>query len=508
MLWIFLSIFLMIFTNGCTRQRSVESAPDGSLNYNVVFICIDNLRADHMEMFGYNRKTMPYFSKWASEAQVFENFYSTTQMTIPSEGSAFTGRYPFENGLISFEHKLWPQIENVATIFSRRGYHTLASGNSVEYKLFTSVRESFRPLFNYYDITLRRVNGGNPYLESFKKFLTSFESQKFFIWMPMGTVHSPYGFPFKNVFSDEKYSGPLKKFENFPGSNFWIYKNTLYPITPDTDFNFIRLSLDSGSNAINSLIKLNESDLNWMIGRYDDGIIAADRQFEEIMKEFEKRDLIKSTIFVVYSNHGEELNEHGYFGHLDIYQGNVQVPLIIKVPTAMPAKRHNMLATTVDILPTLMNLMKIKPPSDLDGIDLFSPEALKRKSINLLRTPLWESLIYLKNKPSMWDDFRSKISTEDYMEPVIVTDQYKLVHRRARFILKKYSALKSVTKKNIEFPEYEMYDLKKDPLELQNIAFKSKEFAPLLDKLKTFEKRILINKDKFLKSKNSIQDYQ
>jgi hypothetical protein len=125
-----------------------------------------------------------------------------------------------------------------------------------------------------------------------------------------------------------------------------------------------------------------------------------------------------------------------------------------------------------------------------------------------MRTPLWESLLRVRDKASIWDDFRSKIATEDYLEPAILTDRHKLIHRRARFINKKYSVFQKTSGLTLKFPEYEMYDLKNDPLEQSNQAFVSQEFGLLKQKLDTFEKRILDKKNIFQKAKTRIQDYQ
>lgn len=507
-MWKFTLICFFIFAIGCKCERAQNAASQKSSNYNLVLICIDNLRADHMGLYGYKRNTTPYLDEWASKEQIFQNFYSTTHMTIPSEGSVFTGRYPFENGLLSFEHTLWPQIDTITSILSKQGYKTLAYGNSAEYRTFPTVESSFRRFFDEYQIFKRLGNKRILRPEGIDKFLENVGSNNFFIWIPMGTVHSPYGYPFKNTFSDKDYNGPMKPFETFNGSNFWVYKNVLYPITPETNFNFgsFEKNLVSETNS-KQPIALKPADLNWLLDRYDDGIIQADTQFKNIMKVFENRDLLKNTIFVVYSNHGEELNEHGYFGHFDIYQGNIHTPLIIKTPNLTVAKRHSMLASSVDILPTVLKVMGLPEPASLDGLDLFSPPAAARSEIFLMRTPLWESLLRLYEKPSIWDDFRT-IATEDYMEPVILTEQYKLIHRRARFINKKYSAFQKTSGKKLDFPEYEMYDLKNDPLEQKNQAFVSKAFAPLKQKLEKFETRILSKKKDFLKAKSVIQDYQ
>lgn len=481
--------------------------------YNVVFLSIDSLRADHMSLFGYQRNTTPYIDRWSKGAQVFENFHSESHMTIPSEASVFTGKYPFKNGIISYYHPFFSNIETITSILSKRGYETFAYGNSPEYKLYPEVKKSFSPFFKNYLIEDRTQDSKRSISPAtIENFLDGLGSKNFFLWLPIGALHAPFGYPFKNTFSDKNYSGPLKFLEKYPAGILWLYKGILYPITYETNFFRIAFSATLGTQvarAAKSKVTLNSEDFDWITDRYDDGLVAVDSQVEEIMNVFEKRGLTKNTIFVLYSNHGEELNEHGYVGHFDLYQGNTKVPLIIKTPSISTAKQHSTLGSSIDILPTLFSMMKIAPPDDIDGIDLFSSEAQKRDSIFLLRTPLWESIVRTSNKINLWNDFRNTVALEDYMDPAIVTSQYKLIHRKSRFILKKYSLFQNISKKDIIIPEYELYDLKKDPSEQINLAgLPGDAFESLKTKLSSFEEKIKKYKPFFKKNGPLIQDYQ
>ena len=66
----------------------------GAADYNVILICIDTLRADHLGCYGYSRDTSPHLDAFARESVFFENAYSTTAWTFPSHFAMFTARYP------------------------------------------------------------------------------------------------------------------------------------------------------------------------------------------------------------------------------------------------------------------------------------------------------------------------------------------------------------------------------------------------------------------------------
>lgn len=508
------ALIVLIFL-GCEAFGEPRKINNFQKKYNLVLLSMDNIRADHMSLYGYKKPTTPNLEKWAAKAQVFNNFYSTTSMTVTSEGSVFTGRYPFENGVISFDHEFSPNIETITSILAKNGYATMGWGDSPEYSGFPKMQKSFSrhfnnffmPRFRFTKVGEKRSREFN--IKPIDKFLESNSYNNFFIWVPLGVAHSPHGYLLEKKFTDVNYRGPLEILRDFNGGNLWTYKNILYPVTEKTNFIFANENGRLLKRSAKVPIKLKGPDIQWLIDRYDDGIYAADREFQKIIDLLEKRKRLDDTIIVFYSNHGEELNEHGYFGHYDVYQGNVRVPLIIYSPKHFIPGRPETLASSVDILPTVLAEMGIQQPPEVDGIDLFSPLAKKRNEIFLLRTPLWESIIRIENQKSKWDDFRNgKIQAKNIMDPVVVNSQFKLIRRKSRFILKEYSIFGAVSGKKIVYPEYELYDLKNDPLEKNNLAAKLSEFESLHLKLLNFEKRITSKKFEVQQPNPVIQDYQ
>src|ERR1700719_124650 len=79
----------------------------------------------------------------------------------------------------------------------------------------------------------------------------------------------------------------------------------------------------------------------------------------------ESRQLLDRTIVVVVGDHGESLGEHGERTHgLFVYEGVMRVPLIISAPSPrMRGRRVSDVVRSVDVMPTVLDLLGIRVPS-------------------------------------------------------------------------------------------------------------------------------------------------
>ena len=104
---------------------------------------------------------------------------------------------------------------------------------------------------------------------------------------------------------------------------------------------------------------------------YAGEIAYADSCVGRILDKLESLELDDSTVVILTSDHGEGLGEHGEKTHAYfIYQSTMRVPLIIKMPGGVENKEENTLASVVDIVPTVLDLLEIPPSSRLQGESL------------------------------------------------------------------------------------------------------------------------------------------
>ena len=106
---------------------------------------------------------------------------------------------------------------------------------------------------------------------------------------------------------------------------------------------------------------LSESDTTLVTDAYDDCIGYLDSQIGKLMDELAKRGVLENTLIVITSDHGEDLGEHGLFGHgRSLYSQEIHVPLVILAPApagsgsgrvvAEPVSLRDLPATFVDVL--------------------------------------------------------------------------------------------------------------------------------------------------------------
>ena len=99
--------------------------------------------------------------------------------------------------------------------------------------------------------------------------------------------------------------------------------------------------------------------------RYRNAVHYADSLVGTMLDALVRRGLLDDTIVLVTGDHGEEFNEHGYWGHNGAFTPEqVHVPLVLHLP-GMPAGRHAGLTSHHDLPATLLGLLGVtNPPSD------------------------------------------------------------------------------------------------------------------------------------------------
>jgi arylsulfatase A-like enzyme len=113
--------------------------------------------------------------------------------------------------------------------------------------------------------------------------------------------------------------------------------------------------------------------LGWYVAQYDGEIAAVDREVGEVLDALAATPAAARTVVVLSSDHGESLGEHGYY--LDhgenLFDPCLRVPLILAGPGVKGGHRSPVLASTLDIVPTVLDAVKVSYPPDLVGESLW-----------------------------------------------------------------------------------------------------------------------------------------
>jgi arylsulfatase A-like enzyme len=112
--------------------------------------------------------------------------------------------------------------------------------------------------------------------------------------------------------------------------------------------------------------------LGWYVAQYDGEIAAVDAEVGRVLEALSRSAVAERTLVVVTSDHGESLGEHGYyFDHgEDLFDPSMRVPLIVAGPGVKAGHRSGVLATTLDLVPTVLDAVKVSYPPDLAGESL------------------------------------------------------------------------------------------------------------------------------------------
>ena len=117
--------------------------------------------------------------------------------------------------------------------------------------------------------------------------------------------------------------------------------------------------------------RLDDGDLAQLTALYDAGVRQVDDEIRKLLEYLEQEGLEETTAIVVTSDHGEEFMEHGGVLHARTYFREViDVPLVMAGPGVPPGWRSDVVASHVDIAPTLLALAGLPVPASMAGLDL------------------------------------------------------------------------------------------------------------------------------------------
>ncbi len=116
---------------------------------------------------------------------------------------------------------------------------------------------------------------------------------------------------------------------------------------------------------------------------YDGEIAYTDQQFGLVIRWLEAQQLLSRTLVVVTADHGEAFGEHGETQHgMLLYETTLHVPLIFSGPAPMPQGHVvSSLAGLVDVVPTILALVGRPIPDGLDGRSLLDPPAQEPRAL-------------------------------------------------------------------------------------------------------------------------------
>jgi len=348
------ALTLALMALGCQSRTPpapvARRSPASGTGWNVVLVTIDTLRADHLGLYGYRRDTSPRLDAFARQAFVFDAAYSYWPKTRASMIMMMTGRRPSQNGYSKTHPVLLDFNPTLASVVKSSGYATAAFVDNANVaaqlgyaKGFDSYLETWQQaeLATEMDRARAITDGG---IEVIRK---ATPGRPYFLWLHYVNPHTPYAppAPFDTRFPDaESRKGPE-----------------------------LRVTKGFKEGIHEKLVVPGRRRLGYYVAQYDGEIAAVDQEVGRLLDALRESGGSATTVVLVTSDHGESLGEHEYyFDHgEDLFEPSLRVPLIVSVPGAMPGRAASF-ASTLDVLPTLLDAVKVSYPPDLAGQSLLA----------------------------------------------------------------------------------------------------------------------------------------
>lgn len=320
----------------------------------VVFVVIDALRRDHIGALGYGRATTPNLDRLIDEGFVVSGMLAHASQTAPSVASMFTSTPPHVHG-VQYNprtHRFGNEGRSKAPLLAE-GNLTLAEVLSKE-GYFTAgavanpwLREKFgyaQGFDRYVALPChkrgRGICDGSRINQEATKIIRSHPAHKTFLYLHYMDVHNPYA-----------HAGRLRRvFRKGPGHV--VYKNGMAP-------------------------DVSKEDVAYSIDAYDDGLLYTDRLIGKLAAELQAAADARDVLLVVTSDHGDEFLEHGGLGHgSTLYPELIDTFAIFWRPDArLERSPVGGACGSVDIAPTILDLVRIQKPPQMEGNSLLQPLA-------------------------------------------------------------------------------------------------------------------------------------
>lgn len=349
---------------------------------NLVYVFADQLGINHCGYGGSEKARTPNLDRLASQGANFRKAISTMPVCAAHRASLFTGKYPTTTGMVINELRMKTDHECLGHVLTRAGYQT---GYIGKWHLYANqlgshydVKNSFVPpgpnrlgfdgywaAYNfhhrYYDAyyhtnSPEKISYGEGAYEpdaqtdlAIDFMRKAAQSDKpFAAILSYGTPHDPWNDgnvpkEYRDMFKDVPFPNPPNyKDRNDKYADGW---GRLQPAQ--------RNQLDAWRRNYYAMT----ANLDWNIGR----LLAA----------VEKMGLADNTIITFSSDHGEMFGAQGRRAKNIFYEEAARVPFLIRWPRRIPAgTATDACLGTVDIMPTLLALMGLPIPKDVEGTDL------------------------------------------------------------------------------------------------------------------------------------------
>jgi arylsulfatase A-like enzyme len=461
----------------CAPQKEEQSRP------NILFIMSDDHAYQAVSAYGYGLNETPNIDRIAEEGAIFTKACVTNSICAPSRAVLLTGKHSFINGKVDNVQPFnWDQ-PNFPKLMQANGYQTAMIGKIH----LDGIPQGF-------DFSMVLPGQGHYYNPDFlingerirkEGYCTDIITEETLDWLknrrdpdkPFCVLYhhkAPHrnwlpAPEYVNLYDDKTFDPPANYFDDYEGRGtaakeqemevdghaMWghDFKLIVDPNGDTTRFirDLERMNEEQRANWMAAYETENQEFLEnmpegkelglWKFNRYIKDYLRTIRSVDDgvgkVLDYLDESGLAENTVIVYTSDQGFYLGEHGWFDKRFMYEESFKTPLLVRYPKEIkPGTKIDKLVQNLDFAPTLLDYAGISTPEEMQG------ESFRKLVAG--ETDEWRDAVYYT-----YYEYPSVHMVKRHYG--VATERYKLMHFY------------------YDIDEWEMYDLEKDPMEMQNI---------------------------------------
>lgn len=478
---------LALTAQGAAAARNQPPEGDPQKPVNIIYIMTDDHSFQTISCYDGSLNSTPNLDRLANEGVRFTNSFVSNSISGPSRGVMITGKHSHKNGMINNSITFDGSQQTYPKLLQNAGYQTAMIG---KWHLGgTPTGFDFWEILpgqgSYYNPDFITKNGNTHYNGYVTDVITDMgidwlegrdQSKPFCMLLHHKAVHRIWMSDTTNLdqYEDVNFKLPKNFYDDYKGRPAAAAQKMSIDKDMDLvyDLKMLDESIDSPlKNAYGEIKRMNpEQRARWdstyaplirdfvsrgLVGRHD----LVEWKFQRYLRDYlkcvkslddnigrlyaylEAEGLLENTLIVYTSDQGFYMGEHGWFDKRFMYEESMRTPLLVRQPDQWRDAPRGVtipqLVQNIDYAPTFIAAAQSDVPSDIQGVSLL---------------PLLHG-----QKPNDWRDalyyhYYEYPGEHDVRRHYGVRgERYKLMHFYG------------------DIDSWELYDLKKDPIEMQNL---------------------------------------
>jgi arylsulfatase A-like enzyme len=454
---------------------------------NILFIMSDDHAAHAMSCYGSKINQTPNIDRIAKEGMRFNHCFCTNSICAPSRAVILSGTYSHINGVKTLDDNLDGRQLTFPQIMQSSGYQTALIG-----KWHLGHGEPHDPTgFDYWNILPSQGIYHDPSLiemgerKKYEGYVTNIITDLSIRWLKDRQKDKPFLLmchhkaPHGPWQPDEKHKMMYNEIDiPEPGTFYDDYQNrgnaaAMAKITIEQDMpeRAFKGKPPEGLTALETK--------RWKYQRFIKDylrcIASVDDNVGRLLDYLEEDNIAEDTIVIYTSDQGFFLGDHGWYDKRFMYEESLRMPLLVRYPREIkPGSIAEEMALNLDFAPTFLDYTGSPIPEMMQGNSL-------RSLIQGITPENWQTSMYYR----YWMHLAQHNIPGHYG---VRTKKYKLIYYYGEAL----GATGAIDESTA--PEWELFDLEKDPYELNNV-YSMPEYSKIVFTLKEELERLRVKYD-------------